>query len=56
MTKKCVFMLKADLTDAVSDCSRFSDNADVASEPYYEVACPACGETVYVSEDDLDAG
>ena len=32
------------------------DNADVAGEPYYEVACPACGETVYVSEDDLDAG
>ena len=32
------------------------DNADVASEPYYEVACPACGETVYVSEDDLDVG
>lgn len=32
------------------------DNADVASEPYYEVACPACGETVYVSEDDTDAG
>ena len=32
------------------------DNADVASEPYYEVACPACGETVYVREDDLDAG
>ena len=30
------------------------DNADVASEPYYEVACPACGETVYVSEDDLE--
>jgi len=32
------------------------DNADVAGEPYYEVACPACGGTVYVSEDDLDAG
>ena len=32
------------------------DNADVAGEPYYEVACPACGKTVYVSEDDLDAG
>ena len=32
------------------------DNADVAGEPYYEVACPACGNTVYVSEDDLDAG
>ena len=33
-----------------------ADNADVAGEPYYEVACPACGKTVYVSEDDLDAG
>ena len=32
------------------------DNAEVAGEPYYEVACPACGKTVYVSEDDLDAG
>ena len=32
------------------------DNADVAGEPYYEAACPACGKTVYVSEDDLDAG
>ena len=29
---------------------------DIASEPFYEVACPNCGETVYVSEDDLDAG
>ena len=29
---------------------------DSASEPFYEVACPNCGETVYVSEDDLDAG
>ena len=28
----------------------------MAGEPYYEVACPACGKTVYVSEDDLDAG
>ena len=32
------------------------DNADVAGEPYYEVACPSCGKTVYVSEDDLDVG
>ena len=32
------------------------DNADVAGEPYYEVAGPACGKTVYVSEDDLDVG
>ncbi len=29
---------------------------DIASEPFYEVACPNCGQTVYVSEDDLDAG
>ena len=33
-----------------------SSDDDIASEPFYEVACPACGETVYVSEDDLDAG
>lgn len=38
------------------DDSDDDDNADVAGEPYYEVACPACGNTVYVSEDDLDAG
>ncbi len=41
--------------DAEGDESE-DDNADVAGEPYYEVACPACGGTVYVSEDDLDAG
>ena len=33
-----------------------SSDDDIASEPFYEVACPNCGETVYVSEDDLDAG
>ena len=38
------------------DETEADDNADVAGEPYYEVACPACGKTVYVSEDDLDAG
>ena len=38
------------------DANDDDDNADVAGEPYYEVACPACGKTVYVSEDDLDAG
>lgn len=42
--------------DAEADEDDEGDNADVASEPYYEVACPNCGETVYVSEDDLDAG
>ena len=33
-----------------------ANDDDIASEPFYEVACPDCGETVYVSEDDLDAG
>ena len=33
-----------------------ANDDDIASEPVYEVACPNCGETVYVSEDDLDAG
>ena len=42
---------EADDEDAESD----SDD-DIASEPFYEVACPNCGETVFVSEDDLDAG
>ena len=42
--------------ESADDTEDEDDNADVASEPYYEVACPACGETVYVSEDDLDAG
>jgi len=46
----------ADDTEDENDEDDEDDNADVASEPYYEVACPACGETVYVSEDDLDAG
>ena len=46
----------AESADDTEDEGDEDDNADVASEPYYEVACPACGETVYVSEDDLDAG
>ena len=53
--------LEADLYEDDEDASDEDsddedDNADVAGEPYYEVACPACGNTVYVSEDDLDAG
>lgn len=42
--------------DDSDDETEADDNADVAGEPYYEVACPACGKTVYVSEDDLDVG
>ena len=41
--------------DAADEDEDAGDN-DIASEPFYEVACPNCGETVYVSEDDLDAG
>ena len=46
----------AESADDTEDEDDEDNNADVASEPYYEVACPACGETVYVSEDDLNAG
>ena len=38
--------------DDSDDETEADDNADVAGEPYYEVACPACGKTVYVSEDE----
>ena len=38
------------------DADDDANDDDIASEPFYEVACPNCGETVYVSEDDLDAG
>ena len=49
--------LSEELEDLEADLYEDDDNADVAGEePYYEVACPACGKTVYVSEDDLDAG
>ena len=46
----------SDDSDDETESDDDDDNADVAGEPYYEVACPACGKTVYVSEDDLDAG
>lgn len=48
-----------DAEDAEDEDTDGDDDAkddDIASEPFYEVACPNCGETVYVSEDDLDAG
>ena len=50
-----------DLSDELEDLEAEEDaddanDDDIASEPFYEVACPNCGETVYVSEDDLDAG
>ena len=45
-----------DLGDELEDLEADLYDDDIASEPFYEVACPNCGETVYVSEDDLDAG
>jgi formylmethanofuran dehydrogenase subunit E len=49
--------LEADLYEEEdSDGDDDAKDDDIASEPFYEVACPNCGETVYVSEDDLDAG
>ena len=49
--------LEADLYEEDEDGeSEDAEDDDIASEPFYEVACPNCGETVYVSEDDLDAG
>ena len=45
-----------DLSRAYGDDDDDAKDDDIASEPFYEVACPNCGETVYVSEDDLDAG
>ena len=45
-----------DEDDDAADEDEDAGDDDIASEPFYEEACPACGETVYVSEDDLDAG
>ena len=43
-----------DAEDEDSDGDDDAKDDDIASEPFYEVACPNCGETVYVSEDDLE--
>lgn len=45
-----------DDTEDGEDSDDEPSDADLENEPYYEVACPNCGETVYVSEGDLDAG
>ena len=47
---------EADADEAEDAEDDDANDDDIASEPFYEVACPNCGETVYVSEDDLDAG
>ena len=42
--------------DDSDDETEADDNADVAGEPYYEVACPACGKTclLYTSPSPRD--
>ena len=45
-----------DAEDEDTDDDDDAKDDDIASAPFYEVACPNCGEAVYVSEDDLDAG
>lgn len=42
--------------DELDDDEDEDDEDDEDNEPFYEVACPNCGGTVYVSEDDLDVG
>ena len=45
-----------DAEDEDTDGDDDAKDDDIASEPFYEVACPACGETEYVGEDYLDPG
>ena len=49
---------EAEDTEADDDADEQEDpdEDDGENEPFYEVACPGCGNTVYVSEADLDAG
>ena len=46
-------LLRGDVEELQSDVYEDEDDADA---PCYEVDCPGCGETVYVTEEDLDAG
>ena len=45
-----------DVTRAYDQINDLSEELEDLEADLYEVACPNCGETVYVSEDDLDAG
>ena len=46
--------LREDVEELQADF--YEDGEDDADAPCYEVDCPGCGETVYVTEEDLDAG
>ena len=45
--------LREDVEELQAD---FYEDEDDAEAPCYEVDCPSCGDTVYVTEEDLDAG
>ena len=47
-------LLRDDVEELQDDF--YEDDEDDAEAPCYEVECPGCGETVYVTEEDLDAG
>ena len=46
--------LREDVEELQADF--YEDDYDDAGGPCYEVDCPNCGENVYVTEEDLDAG
>lgn len=47
--------LRGDVEELQADVYE-EDEEDDSEAPCYEVECPNCGETVYVTEEDLDAG
>lgn len=47
--------LRGDVEELQADVYE-DDEEDDSEAPCYEVDCPNCGETVYVTEEDLDAG
>lgn len=50
--------LEADLYEEYEDDDDDDEDDDDEDDdlPFYEVSCPNCGKTVYVSGDDLDVG
>lgn len=42
-----------DEDDDAADEDEDAGDDDIASEPFYEVACPACGKTAVFEEDEL---
>ncbi len=47
-------LLRSDVEELQADV--YDDEDEMDEAPCYEVDCPGCGETVYVTEEDIDAG